>query len=211
MKATLSLAFITLKELIVMEKSDAIRLITYTAVTVVYLTIYNVVLAANAFMCTTDFRLYGSLIIVFSWIILMMLDLSLTIGSFSVAWITVVAIGLGLVIIGFGIYMIAKLYNWDYRHEGGAAASLLKNSWSYGLFVAPILGGVATNTIIIWKLKGEALSWWIILVYIVAYAVCVPACAIFKSSLPAAITIAFSAFCIANIVVGIMTVKEVFF
>ena len=193
-----------------MEKEDAIRLIVYSVATAVYLTVYNVVIATNAVMRTTDFRLYGSLIIVFSWIILMMLDLSITIGSFSTAWITVVAIGLGLCIIGFGIYMIVRLYDLNLRYDD-RARSMLDNCWQFGLFIAPVLGGAATNTFVIWKLRDEELSWWLALIYIAAYAVCVPACAIFGNSIPTGLTLVFVVFCIANVVVGSMTVKEVFF
>lgn len=192
-----------------MEKEDAIRLIAYSVATAVYLTVYNVVIAADAFMRTTDFRLYGSLIIVFSWIILMMLDLTITIGSFSTAWITVVAIGLGLCIIGFGIYMIVQLYNFDFWYDDRARA-MLDNSWKFGLFITPVLGGAATNTFVIWKLKDEDLYWWLA-IYAAAYAVCVPACAIFGNNIPTGLMLGFVGFCIANVIVGAMTLKEVFF
>lgn len=203
-----------------MEKEDFIRLAVYTAALVVFLIVYNVVLAANAFLRTTDFRLYGSLCAVFTWLMLVMLDLTLTIGSFSNAWITVVVIALGLCVFGFGIHMIVGVSGWGLRGAVDAynptavvkaKQSVYENVWLYGLAVTPMLGGVAANLLIIWKLKDEEMSWWMGLAYVAAYFVCVVICWLLADSVHMAMLFAYIACGIGNFVLGFFTVKEVFF
>lgn len=187
------------------EREDIIRLVIYTVVTAVYLTVFNIVLATDSYMRTTDFALYGSLTIVFSWAILMMIDISSNIGSFSDAWMTIVSIGLGLCIIGFGIYMMFAL------NKSGIPTTFLNNSWKKGMLVMPILGGAVSNLMIIWLVKQEEVYWWSILTYAAAYIVGVIICAIFSSYYITILVLLYIACGIGGIILGAITIKESLF
>lgn len=203
-----------------MDRDDVIRLAAYTVALAVFLIAYNVTLSVNAFLRTTDFRLYGSLCAVFTWLMLMMLDLTLTVGSFSNAWITIVVIALGLCVFGFGIHMIVCVSGWGLRSSltaynpsavVRAKGLVYENVWLYGLAITPMLGGVAANLLIIWKLKDEELSWWMCGVYAAAYLLCVVLGWLFPSDIHMAMIFLYLASGIGAVVLGFFTVKEVFF
>ena len=75
----------------------------------------------------------------------------------------------------------------------------------------PLLGGVLADIVILWRVRYEELSWWLILTYAAAYFVCVILCAIFASLVIIVMIIVYVVCIIVGIVVGVMTVKEVFF
>ncbi len=197
-----------------MDKNDIVRICVYTVVTAVYLTVFNVVLAADAFMRTTNFALFGSLTVAFTWVMLIVIDLAFTVGSFSDAWVTVFSVILGLCIVGFGIYMLTELKRLDGKALSADELSsgvFLSNIWKTGVLLMPLLGGVLADIVILWRVRYKELSWWLIMMYAAAYFVCVILCAIFASLVIIVMIIVYVVCAIAGIIVGVMTVKEVFF
>ena len=197
-----------------MDKDDIIRICIYTVATAVYLTVFNVVLAADAFMRTTNFALFGSLTVAFTWVMLIVIDLTFTVGSFSDAWVTVFSVILGLCIVGFGIYMLTELKRLDWKALSADELSsgvFLSNIWKTGVLLMPLLGGVLADIVILWRVRYKELSWWLIMMYAAAYFVCVILCAIFVSLVIIVMIIVYVVCIIVGIIVGVMTVKEVFF
>ena len=197
-----------------MEKDDIIRLSVYTGMTAIYLTVFNIILRLDAYMRSTDFALYGSLIIAFTWLILVMVDLTLTIGSFSDAWVTIVSIGLGLCIIGFGIYMLVRLHKLDgikYSDDELSPEKFLGNAWKHGVLLMPVLGGVVSVIVIMWRLTAEEFAWWMSLAYAAAFVVCVVVCAVFPSYATNIIIGAYVLAGIGSVIEGVLAVKEAFF